>query len=195
MNKIKIQLDKIQPVRIAIALLLLSSLQGCMFYYKVQSVSKVTPQEVKKYDSLNKYFILHHRDKAWHLSQTLISENTLYGKLSVLPENRYKFLTTKPTKGNRYIKNKKPNELYVLEEVHLYVSDSVLQEQFDSGGIKIAFSKIQNAEVYVQANGRTNASWLIPAIGLPVLAVGIIGITVGVSDDLLGIGGHGSFSH
>ncbi len=175
MKKIKTYPGKIQPVSIAFALLLSCSLQSCMYYYKVQTVSKVTPQEVKKYDSLKKYIIVHQKDKAWHLSQALISENTLYGKLYVLPENRYKFLTTKPTRGNRYIKKKEPNELYVLEEVHLYVSDSVIQEQFDTGAIKIAFPKIQHAEVYVKAKGRTNTSWLVPGIGGPLLVGGVVG--------------------
>jgi hypothetical protein len=181
MDKMKTLPDKIQPLCIAIALLLLGSLQGCMFYYKVQAVSKVTPQEVKKYDSLNKYIILHQRDKAWHLSQPLISDNTLYGELSVLPENRYKFLTTKPTGGNRYIRNKQPSESYVLEEVHLYISDSVIPEKYDSGNINIAFAKIQNAEVYVKAKGRTNASWLVPAIGGSVIGGGIVAVIIGAA--------------
>ncbi len=174
MEKIKEYLDKIQPARIAIALLFLGSLQGCMFYYKVQPVNRVTPLEVKKYDSLNKYIILHQRDKAWHFSQPLISENTLYGKLSVLPENRYKFQTTKPRGGNRYIKNKDPYESYVLEEVHLYLSDSVVPVKYDSGSIKIAFSKIQNAEIYVKAKGRTSASWLVPAFVGSAVGGGVI---------------------
>jgi hypothetical protein len=175
MKKQKTYLYFIQLMRMAIALLLLGSLQGCMFYYKVQAVSKVTPQDVKKYDSLNKYIILHQRDKAWHLSQPLISDNVLYGKLSVLPENRYKFQATKPTGGNRYIKNKAPYESYVLEEVHIYVSDSVVPEKYDSGSIKITFSKIQYGEVYVKAKGRTIVSWLVPSIGGTILAGGVIG--------------------
>ena len=174
MNKIKIQLDKIQPVRIAIALLFLSSLQGCMFYYKVQPIKSVTPNDIKTFDTQNKYIILHQRDKAWHFSQPLISENTLYGKLSVLPENRYKFQTTKPRGGNRYIKNKDPYESYVLEEVHLYLSDSVVPVKYDSGSIKIAFSKIQNAEIYVKAKGRTSASWLVPAFVGSAVGGGVI---------------------
>lgn len=148
-----------------------------MYYYKAQTVSKVEQQDIKTYASMNKYLILHQRDKAWHFSQPLISENTLYGKLSILPKNRYKFQTTKPKGGNRYIKRKSLNESYILDEVHLYVSDSIVPEKSDSGSIQIAFSKIQNAEVYVKATGRTNASWLVPAIGGPVLVIGVIGVT------------------
>ncbi len=172
---------------IVVALIFLGLLQGCKYYYKVQTVKSVTPQEVKQYGSLNKYIIIHQRDKAWHFSKPLISDSTLYGELSVLPENRYKFLTTKPKGGNRYIKNRHPNESYVLEEVHLYVSDSVIPKAYDSGYVKIAFSKIQNAEVYVKAKGRTTASWLIPAIGVPVLVGGVVGIIAGTSKNLLGL--------
>lgn len=193
MKKQKTLLDKIKPAALAMAFLLLGSLQGCMFYYKVQTVSKVTPQAVKKYDSLDKYIILHQRDKAWHLSQPLISDSTLYGKLSVLPDHRYKFQTTKPNQGNRYVKNKKSNETYVLEEVHLYISDSGFPIKYDSGSIKIALSKIQNAEVYVKAKGRTNASWLVPAIGGSVLVGGIaVGVAAAIS---LGNMNIGSLSH
>jgi hypothetical protein len=188
MKKQKTHLDKIKPVAVAMAFLILGSLQSCMFYYKVQPLKPVTQNDIKTFDSQSKYIILHQRDKAWHFSQPLISDSTLYGKLSVLPENRYKFLTTKPTKGNRYIKNKKPNEMNVLEEVHLYVSDSVLQEQFDSGSIKITFSKIQNAEVYVKAKGRTNASWLVPGIGGPILVAGIVGAIIATDINQNGFG-------
>lgn len=175
MKKQKTHLNKIKPVAVAMALLILGSLQSCMFYYKVQPVKTVTQQDIKTYDTQNKYIILHQRDKAWHFSDALISDSTLYGKLSTLPENRYKFLTTKPKGGNRYIKR---NESYLLEEVHLYISDSVVPEKHDSGSIKIAFSKIQNAEVYLKAKGRTNASWLVPAIGGPMLVGGIVGAII-----------------
>ncbi len=132
---------------------------------------------------------------AWHYSKLHFSNDMLYGKLSVLPDNRYKFLTTKPKDGNSYIKNKKPNESHVLEEVHLYVSDSVVPHQYDSGGVKIAYSTIQNAEVYVNAKGQINTSWLVPAIGGPVIAGWIIAVIAVLVNDPLGIGGHGSFSH
>lgn len=83
-----------------------------------------------------------------------------------MPENRHKFQTTKPKGGNRYIKK---SESYILEEVHLYVSDSLVSQKPDTGSFQIAFSQIQHAEVYVKARGRTNASWLIPGIGGPVI--------------------------
>ncbi len=64
----------------AIVLMLLGPLQGCMFYYKVQTEPLVRQQEIKKYDSLDKYMILHQRDRAWRFSQPLILGNVVTGK-------------------------------------------------------------------------------------------------------------------
>ncbi len=156
-----------RKIAIVFSLAVLCSLQGCMYYYKVKAVSPVGQPEVKTFTTVDKYLILHQREKAWHLSQPLISGTTLYGKLTALPENRYKFQTTKPKGGNRYIKK---SESYILEEVHLYVSDSLVSQKPDTGSFQIAFSQIQHAEVYVKARGQSTASWLILGIGGPVLA-------------------------
>ncbi|MGA2823500.1 MAG: hypothetical protein ABSE72_08250 [Bacteroidales bacterium] len=177
-----------------LALLFLSLLQGCMYYYKVQTANKVTSQGFKVYNSLDKYFILHQGDSAWQLSKVGITDNTLTGDLTVLPGNRYKFRTTKPTGGNRYKNTKKNDESYVLDEVHLYLQDSLVPKQHPGNNIPIAFSSIKKAEVYKKAKGRTNASWLIPSIGGPVLVGGILGAIIGISINQNGIGGGISMS-
>ena len=169
---------KIRKIAFAFSLAVLCSLQGCMYYYKVQAVSPVGQPEIKTFTTFDKYLILHQREKAWHLSQPMISGTTLYGKLSALPENRYKFQTTKPKGGNKYIKK---SESYILEEVHLYVSDSLVPQKPDTGSFQIAFSQIQHAEVYIKAQGRTTASWLIPGIGGPVLAGCAVAAIIGAS--------------
>lgn len=179
MYKNKIKSGMTHAISILFSLFLLGSLNGCMFYYKVQSMKPVEPLVIHQYDSLNKFLIIHQRDSAWHLINPVIKSNTLSGELTPLPENRWKFLTTKPAGGNRYIKNKKLNESYVLEEVHLYITDSVVNERYHNGNIKIAFSSIKNVEVYQKAKGRTNASWLVPAIVGPILAGGIVAIIAG----------------
>lgn len=160
-----------------------------MYYYKVQTVHNVTPYDIRKYDSLNKYLIVHQRDSAWHLSSLGITGNTLSGKLSVLPENRYKFLTTKPNTGNRYKKSRETDESYILEEVHLYISDSMAHEHYYNGNIQVAFSALSNAEVYQKASGRTSVSWLIPVFGGIILVGGAVGVIVAGS--MIDIGGVG----
>ncbi len=171
--------SKSRQICIALSLMILCSLQGCKYYYKVQTVSPVAQKEVETFTSGHKYIILHQRDNAWHLLQPLISENTLYASLSELPGNRYKFQTTKPKGGNRYIKSTESN---VLQEVHLYVADSADTVKSYIGNVRIPLSEIQHAEVYVKDKGRTNASWLVPGIGGAALLVGVVaGIIVVMS--------------
>ncbi len=75
----------------------------------------------------------------------------------------------------------------------MYIKDSLVSE-FDSGDyVQIAFSGIQKVEVYKKAKGRTLSSWLIPGLGVPILAVGIVAIIIAV-DMSSGLGGGmGSF--
>lgn len=143
--------------------------QGCKYYYKVQTVSKVTPQEIATYDSLNKYIILHKQSAAWHLSHINVSNANLSGNLSVLPSNHLKYKTTKKNRGSRYKHNPRKSESSVLQEVHLYLQDSFIPE-FNSGDhIKIAFPDIQKAEIYKKDKGKTTTSWLLP----PVITIGV----------------------
>jgi len=101
------------------AVIFLSPFQGCMFYYKVQTLNKVTPQEIMKFDSAGKYLVLHSRDSAWHLTYPAINDNKLSGELSVLPGVRQKLITTNPKVSKRYKNTKEEDESFVLNEVHL----------------------------------------------------------------------------
>jgi len=172
---------KTKTVSLLITLSLLSSLQGCMYFYKVQTVNKVTAREMKQYESLSKYLILHQGFSAWHLSQPFQDGEQISGTLSVLPEDHLKYQTTNPNSGNRYKKPSKGdkivkgkdiiNESVVLNEVHLYLADTLVPKFGTNDHIKIAFSAIKKAEVYVKATGRTTASWVIPAV-TPIVIIG-----------------------
>jgi hypothetical protein len=128
---------------------------------------------------MNKYLIVHFGDSAWHLSRIDMVESSLSGKISTLPDNHLKYKTTQADSSNRYIK--KLNESCVLEEVHLYVKDSLFSDLNSNDSIKISISAIIKAEVYKKAKGRTIVSWLVPGLGIPILAVGIIALIAGLS--------------
>jgi len=164
--------------KLVLTIILLSFLQGCMYYYKVQTVKPVQFNDIKLYDSLNKYLILHYGDSAWHIYGLEFTANALSGKISDLPENHLKFKTTKTDRGNRYHKDFDSNESNVLEEVHLYLQDSLFSEINVNDSIKIDFSTISKAEVYKKAKGRTLSSWLVPIFGVPIIATGILTIIV-----------------
>lgn len=173
---------------ILIAGLMLSSMHGCMYYYKVHTVKNITPREIKNLDSLFKYLILHQGDSAWHIENMGISNSQVSGILSVLPANHFKFRNTNPEKANRYRYTNKHNETYVLNEAHIYLSNDTLIPVFGTGN-KIGFdcSTIKKIEIYYKARGMTTASWVLPVV-LP-LSFPIILFTI-----LTLSGGPGSFS-
>jgi hypothetical protein len=177
-----------KTVSFLLALFLIGSLQGCMYFYKIQTVKNVTPKEIKKYDSLNKYLIVHQGDSAWHLSKPVIAGSTFSGDLSVLSLNRLKYQTTKEKGGNRYKNTGKNDESHVLYEVHLYLNDTLVPKLYPGDNIQIAFSAIDKAVVYQKAKGRTIASWLVPAIGVPILGVAIFIIIMTIDYNANGLG-------
>jgi hypothetical protein len=167
--------------KLFIPMFLLIFLSGCMYYYKIQTVRPVAANTFKQYDSLNKYLILHLKDTAWHLSVMNIKDIELFGKLSTLPDYRMKYKTTKPNAWNRYKRMEVQDENYVLEEVHLYLQDSLFSEVYAGDAINLQYSAISKVDVYIKDKGKTTASWLIPAFGVPVLGLIILILIAGAS--------------
>jgi hypothetical protein len=77
--------------------------------------------------------------------------------------------------GQRY---KRKNEVDVLDQVHLYLKDSVVPAIDSSGHIKVAFKDIKKIEVYQKGRLRSTLSWVIPSIPLGMLVAGIVGMVV-----------------
>jgi hypothetical protein len=149
-----------------LAAFFLSSLQGCKFYYEAQTVKPVTAPEIGKYALENKYFILHQETKFWHLSGIEVNEESLAGNLSAdVPEERWGYEITDSKRSHRYITY---DRIFVLDQVHLYLKDSAAPEIDSSGHIKVALTDIKTIDVYQKDKGRTLASWLIPAIAIPL---------------------------
>jgi hypothetical protein len=172
MFKRHLPLKIMKAITITVVLILLASLQGCKFYYNVQTVKPVEANSIRQYDSLNKYFILHQGDSAWHLSQVNIADNMLSGVVSVLPFTHVKYKTTKPKGGTRYKNTRQNSESCVLEEVHLYLMDSVFSTIKTGDSINLDYSVFTKADVYLKDKGKTTASWLIPAFSVMGVVVG-----------------------
>jgi hypothetical protein len=161
--------------------LLLPLLPGCKCFYEVKTVQPVSQNQLRYYDSQERYFILHRSDSAWHVFDRAINGSAVTGVLAELPYNHRKYLTTDPTKGNNRYRKNKNGEAAVLQEVHLYVTDSTTPAFSPGDRIRVDVSVIQRAEVYQKNVERTRVSWLIPGIGVPVgVGIGFI-IVIAIS--------------
>jgi hypothetical protein len=143
-----------------------------MYYYKAAVVNPVSSKEMVGYNTSGKYFILHQGSEAYQLSGVIISNEILNGNLTILPENRYKFRTTRTDKSNRYRNSTYRDETYVLNEVHLYLTDSVTRKLTAGTSVRLGMTEIARAEEYQKNKGKTSASWILPpasVIGLLIL--------------------------
>lgn len=154
----------------SLILLFLVSFQGCRYYYRVQTVEKVSPQNIKTCDSLNKLLVLHQNKSAWQLSGYAVTDNMLSGTLSVLPGNCHQYKTTSLKRGNRY---RKDDRIVVLNQVHLYLNDTIVPKFTTGDEVKIDFSAVHKAEIYVKDKGRTTVSWVVPTV-LGTMGVAIV---------------------
>jgi hypothetical protein len=157
------------------------SFMGCKSFYKVQTENPVSINTFEKFDSQNKYLIVHAGKFAWHLTDLKISKEAFSGMLSDLPANRYMYITTKSKGGSRYKNTKKNDQSYVLEEVHLYLNATQFPELKSGNNIQISYAEIINAEVYTKDKGKTAASWLIPGIGIPVVVIVVASLLISSS--------------
>ena len=141
---------------------MLFSLQGCMQYYKVNKVNNVSTQDLAQFIANKRFIIIHQDSLARYLSNPRLSENVLTGELVNLTKNQMKYKSTKPKGATRYKNSMSYREKYVINEVHLYLQKSFIQDFGSAQKMMIPVSDITNADVYQKAEGKTFFSWVYP---------------------------------
>lgn len=167
----------IQHKKIAVITLCLSmlfSLQGCMQYYKVKKVSNVSTQELAQFIANKRFIIIHQDSIARYLSNPLLSGSVLTGELVNLTKNQMKFKSTKPKGANRYRNSMTYREKYVINEVHLYLQMSVVQDFRTAQKVMIPVPDIAYTDVYQMAEGRTIISWVYPGVTFLTVSCAVI---------------------
>lgn len=152
-----------------LALISLLFFSGCFHeFYKVQRKSLDEFRQYGFSDTIirSDYFILHGQEKAMHLSEVYLTDGYLHGTLSELPANRIRNprLYQKPV---RY----RPNEKYILEEVHLFLHDDIALDM-EQGEISIPDLAISEVYLYDEDLAATSFNHAMSIMGLA--ATGIV---------------------
>ena len=174
-------------------LIILNVLTGCGFYYKVQtSDHPFNKEDLKTFIQKDKYFILHEKDTAWHISSIAYNDSTFQGALSVLPKIHMKYKTEK---GNYRYKVSVPdslNEKEILNEVHLYISNDIMIKDKTYNG---KYSSVLKVNENIKNKARTARSWILPIIitpiAMPVFVITLVLISNGINTSM---GGRSGFS-
>lgn len=147
---------------------------GCRNYFLVNTVKNPTIEKVASLNDIQKTIIVHFNDKKWVLIDAVVKNNTVFGTL-----NAYTMPPTinqvNPNRPNRYYKTDSKNQRYLLNEVHLYITEYV---DLGNGQISISAGAISKLEIYDPDTASTVGSWLLGAAAGTVLATSIVYIYV-----------------
>ena len=157
----------------------LNLIHGCHFYYKVNKSAEPPGPALIKFQDDYKFIILHNADSVWKFKNIVVDEDTIRGTITKLVDhNKYK--TTNPERSNRYKKSSKINESEVLNEVHIYMTEST---QPSDTLISIPTAAIDKIELYDPAKGATVASWIFGGLGIGALAFAVVIIIVALTKE------------
>ncbi len=117
-------------------------------YYTVSNPINPSSTIFDNFQSQNKSVFVHFDNMMWQLTSIKVFENIIYGEIS---ENKMqtKYPETNPYKSNRYRKNLKIDESWVLNEVHLHISQ---YNEIDSVQIYFPFEAVSLIQIYDKDN-------------------------------------------
>lgn len=151
----------------------MSSINGC-YYFKVTRSADPPGVAAEKMQAEQKFIILHLDDKEWHFTNISVNQDSVSGSISTLIGHE----RSKPVKtesANRYKKTGTPNEIYLLNEVHIYVTEL---SETPGGNISIPLKAIRKIEIYDHDKGATAASWIFSTAGVIAGALAIIAVII-----------------
>ncbi len=146
------------------------NLNACMSYFRVRSLPPPATQKMAEFEDQRKTFILHFANEDWYLDFPDITPDALTG----IAERKYVSTYRGPVKPhgpNRYHISKGNNETYLLNEVHIYITEMT---RFDDSKVAIPLSGIRKVEVYELDKGATIGSWTLGLVGFTAATASVI---------------------
>ena len=166
------------PVTIAVLISVIFIL-SCHNYYKaVKAKTGSTDRVARVVDSLqrfDRYFVLRNGNKAFYMTELSLSadKKILTTTLDSLPPDHR--LHLKRGRHHNYQYKKMTDDVFVLNEVHLYINND---EQAKPGTYTLSLDKVQKIEVIEKDKGRTVASYVIGAVGVTIGSLVVAAIIV-----------------
>ena len=157
---------------------------SCRFYYRVNAPANPSINTINDLRSANKFIVLHFEDELWQLNSVEISGNSINSVKSGL-KGPTKYFETDPRVPNRYLKNAKIDESWVLNEVHIHVKEYA---DLGNGKISFPFESIKSIQLYDADEAATVGSWFFGAIGFVGGAIGLLAIIVALTKESCQIG-------
>ncbi len=158
------------PVKIISWILIaaMMNLYGCRNYFKVASVQPPGADKLSEFEIQHKTFIIHLFNQSWILEDPDVSGEALTG---VAVRDTIKSKQVNPNRANRYLTRAKHDERYLLNEIHLYITEL---KHFPDSRVSIPLPAITKIEVYEKDQAATIASWTFGAVGITAATLSVI---------------------
>lgn len=152
---------------------------SCRYYYRVTTPKKTDINTINDLYAKNKQIFLHLEDNMWQLNDVRIEENNVSGTI-LKHYSLNKYPETDPTKPNRYLKNTEFDESWVLNEVHIHIT-----ELTDLGNYTVSFpfEAVRSIQIYDKDNGATAGSWIFGALGVTAGVIGLLALIVALAKE------------
>lgn len=195
LNKVKVSsLSKTIAWVLVAAILNLS--YGCKYYYKVTTPKNPSVSSIADLNAQNKLIFLHFEKKMWLFRSIKIDGNNITGTISEFkpltkfpptdiesvkkPSNAKtdsswvitKYSVTAPNHSNRYLRNSRVDESWVLNEVHIHIKQ---YNDLGDSWITFPYDAVTSIQVYDKDKGATAVSWIF---GFVIGTIGILGLLV-----------------
>ena len=148
---------------------------SCHTYYKAQTVTpKAGDHAEKKIDSLklvNRYFVLREGSNAYYMNHLQFNaDHTVITCTldSLAPEHKLHLVNG--INHNQRYKKYDPNQLGVLNEVHLYIQPDTTA---NLGAYSLNVSQVQKIEVIQKDQKRTTNSYVLGTLGFTLVTVAL----------------------
>jgi hypothetical protein len=152
-------LSKALALVLAVAMLNLSS--GCNYFKIASSPAPLNTDKITMVDDAGKTIIVHFGNNKWILEDLVIQNDSISGRLV-----EYKFTPTlnplKYGKPNRFLIRAKDNQRYLLNEVHLYLTE---YSNPGTNQIKFPVSSVRKIDIYDRDTAATAGTWFLAAAG------------------------------
>ncbi len=149
----------------------LNCTMGCGYFYKVQTEKEISKQKITEINKPEKFIILQDGINAWHFDNLKFTGDMLTGSLDYYLGYHFNYLSPKKPEGaNRYKKKSEPD---VINEVHIYTTDTI---PIDSKTASIPITSIQKIEIYNYDKKATTRSWVLGS--LAIVGAGVIGSAI-----------------
>ena len=160
---------------------LLLSQMGCLNYYKaIKSTPSKAPTQILELQNKARYFVLRNGNIALSMTDISLSgdKKTLQCRLDTVPQYHQLHLKRGHKKGT--LRYEKKTEEFVLNEVHLYISEDTLAKAGNT--YTFALDKVQKMEIIEKDGGRTTGSHVVGFLCVVLGALVVFGFLWAASD-------------